>query len=131
MLENLILDNSLDEHIESYINSLHKATSTIEKSFYSEKDYIMKIITLSQAEAFLKDLRDYFEDMNLSDESIDKIVIGLDELIDEFEEIPQNKSSDKFVNEYHKKVEEFLNLLIEVQHEIAFYKVERNYEDRV
>lgn len=131
MLESMILDNSLNDKIQSYINSLHKSTSQIEKSFYSDRDYIMKIITLSEAEAFFKDLRNYFEYMNLSNESIDKMVIDLDELIDEFEDIPVNKSNDKFVNEYNKKIDEFLDLIIELQHEMAFYKTERNYENRV
>ena len=67
--------------------------------------------------------------MNLSNETLEKFILDIDDLIDSFEEYTENTStSNKLLKDYYAKAESFYELLVNLQFELEFALSDRKYK---
>ena len=67
--------------------------------------------------------------MNLSNETLEKFILDIDDLIDSFEEYTENRStSNKLLKDYYVKAESFYELLVNLQFELGFALSDRKYK---
>ena len=84
---------------------------------------------LSQVYIFFEDLYKYHRKMDLSSKTMEKFILGIDDLIDAFEEYSYKKSnSNSLLNDYYAKAEAFYDLLINLQFELGFDLSDRKYK---
>ena len=128
MIEMLDTSN-LDNHaIHDYIHSVEQNKITIEKDI-RDFEVVEKLMSLSQVYIFFEDLSKYHQKMNLSDSTLEKFILDIDDLIDSFEEYTsKKKTSNKLLNDYYAKAESFYKLLVNLQFELGFALSDRKYK---
>ena len=125
-----MLDTSnLDNHaIHDYIHSLERNKITKEKDI-RDFEVVEKLMSLSQVSIFFEDLSRYHQKMNLSDNTLEKFILDIDDLIDSFEEYTsKRKTSNKLLNDYYAKAGTFYTLLVNLQFELGFALSDRKYK---
>jgi len=124
MIEALAPD--IESNIEQYFSTSHK--SVYEKNIADiEKTQVLLMFSanIRATKAFFKDILEYHGQMNLSNSAIEHIVAGLDTIIDEFLPLTEKTSTDKIESDYYNLVKEFVDVMVDTQVELGFYKVER------
>ena len=127
MLE-AMYDSSIQSNLSQHIDSLMGHSSYYEKSIddiQNNEEVVKRIMLLSASYTFFDDLLKYHKHMNLSDIQIDTMVLKIDDLLDEFEQLTQAKSTNSLMQDYFDKADSFYTLLVNVQVELGFHKVER------
>ena len=127
MLE-AMYDSSIQSNLSQHIDSLMGHSSYYEKSIddiQNNEEVVKRIMLLSASYTFFDDLLKYHKHMNLSDIQIDTMVLKIDDLLDEFEPLTQEKSTNSLMQDYFDKADSFYTLLVNAQVELGFHKVER------
>lgn len=120
----LPFDNAttMQNHIYNLENSKQTITQNIDN-----RSVVNQLLLLSQAYTFFDDLKKYYYHMELSNEQIESFVLGLDDLVDEFEEMQNMTSANQLKKDYYQKADDFYTLLVNLQTELGFYLSDRQY----
>jgi len=125
MLNPIDIDN---EEIHRYIHHLETNKLTISRDV-RDPEIINKLMSLSQVHTFFNDLMKYHKNMNLTNATIEKFVLDIDDMIDSYEEyIDIESSSNNLLNDYYSKAQSFYELLLNLQFELGFYLSDRKYK---
>ncbi len=128
MIEMLDTSNLDNNAIHNYIHQVESNKITIEKDI-RDFEVVDKLMSLSQVYTFFEDLSKYHRNMDLTDSTLEKFILDIDDLIDAFEEYKNKKSiSNKLLKEYYLKAESFYDLLINLQFELGFDLSDRKYK---
>lgn len=128
MIAMLDTSNLANHAIHDYIHSVERNKITMEKNI-RDVEVVEKLMSLSQVYIFFEDLYKYHSKMNLSDHTLEKFVLDIDDLIDSFEEYTiLKKTSNKLLNDYYAKATAFYKLLVKLQFELGFALSDRKYK---
>jgi len=117
---------NIEQNMNQYFNVSHQSLYERNINDISKnEELIQKIANLGAAKAFFETILEHHDKMNLTDASIDHMLEGFDVMIDEFMEIIENKSSNPLEDEYYILVNKFVDISVQTQTELGFYKVER------
>ena len=127
MIEMLDTSNLNSNAIHNYIHKVERNKIVVGKDI-RDSEIITKLMSLSQVYIFFKDLSKYHHNMNLSDETLEKFILDIDDLIDSFEEYTDEKStSNRLLKDYYIKAGSFYDLLVNLQFELGFALSDRKY----
>ncbi len=128
MIEMLDTSNLNSNAIHNYIRKVERNKIVVGKDI-RDSEIITKLMSLSQVYIFFKDLSKYHHNMNLSDETLEKFILDIDDLIDSFEEYTDEKStSNRLLKDYYIKARSFYDLLVNLQFELGFALSDRKYK---
>lgn len=119
MLEAFLLN---DTAIKQFIYEAEYSKPLIEQKIDIHSNGNLKKLSMSYD--FFNFLHKYHDNLNLTNENIEHMVLGLDDLIDEFEEYADTSKKDT----YSKKASEFYDLLVKLQFDLGFYLSDRKYQ---
>jgi len=112
--------------MQNHIHNLENSKQTITQNI-DNRSVVNQLLLLSQAYTFFDDLKKYYYYMELSNEQIENFVLGLDDLVDEFEEMQNMTSANQLKKDYYKKADDFYTLLVNLQTELGFYLSDKQY----
>ena len=128
MLEMLHVINFNNDDIQKLVNQLDNNKITISKDI-RDIEVVNKLMYLSQVYVFFEDIMKYHKNMNLSNDTIEKFILDIDDMIDAYEEFSNKQSSsNKILNDYYTKANSFYELLLNLQFELGFYLSDRKYQ---
>ena len=128
MVEMLNSINFNNDDIYKFINQLENNKIVISKDI-RDTEVVNKLMSLSQVYVFFEDIMKYHKNMNLSNDTIEKFILDIDDMIDEYEEFTDKESSsNKILNDYYTKAKSFYELLLNLQFELGFYLSDRKYQ---
>lgn len=128
MIELLIPTNLDDSMIHKYMHSIENNKITISKDI-RDIEIVEKLMSLSQVHTYFEDLMKYHKRMNLSNDTIEKFILDIDDIIDSYEEyMNAEDSSNRLLNDYYVKAKVFYELLVNLQFELGFYLSDRKYQ---
>lgn len=128
MIDMLNPDDLNHSAIHTYIYQVESNKLTISKDI-RDSEIVNKLMSLSQVYTFFDDLMKYHKNMDLSNDTLEKFVLDIDDMIDAYEEFADaKKSSNKLLNDYYSKAKSFYELLVNLQFELGYYLSDRKYQ---
>ena len=128
MIEMLDTSNLNSNAIHAYIHKVESNKIVVGKDI-RDTEIITKLMSLSQVYIFFKDLSKYHQNMNLSNETLEKFILDIDDLMDSFEEYTDEKSTtNRLLKDYYTKAASFYDLLVNLQFELGFALSDRKYK---
>lgn len=124
-MSNIEVPTSINvNNIENFILKLETSKHEIFDTTV-DKDIVNRLILLSQTYNFFLDLKKYYKYMQLSNQQVEYLILNMDDLIDDFEDTLEKRSTNKLKNDYFKKADKFYTLLVNTQVELGFYLSDR------
>jgi len=124
-MSNIEVPTSINvNNIENFILKLETSKHEIFDTTV-DKDIVNRLILLSQTYNFFLDLKKYYKYMQLSNHQVEYLILNMDDLIDDFEDTLEKRSTNKLKNDYFKKANKFYTLLVNTQVELGFYLSDR------
>jgi len=124
-MSNIEVPTSINvNNIENFILKLETSKHEIFDTTV-DKDIVNRLILLSQTYNFFLDLKKYYKYMQLSNQQVEYLILNMDDLIDDFEDTLEKRSTNKLKNDYFKKANKFYTLLVNTQVELGFYLSDR------